>query len=173
MKSVLIFSVLTFVLIFGGVAYLSSQMGQLNSPGVPLLPGFDPSAADLAAKQLAEQRTALRREKDQLMLMRQATVVQNQILSEARDRLLAVAREIESRQGLLSEDRERSAAKLAKMYENMKPQDAAPILGALEIGTVLEVMTRMREREAARVLVHMPPELAAQITTGLSLEGEG
>jgi flagellar motility protein MotE (MotC chaperone) len=105
--------------------------------------------------------------------MRQATVVQNQILSEARDRLLAVAREIESRQGLLSEDRERSAAKLAKMYENMKPQDAAPILGALEIGTVLEVMTRMREREAARVLVHMPPELAAQITTGLSLEGEG
>ena len=173
MKSVLIFSVLTFVLIFGGVAFLSSQLGKVGSGETVLATITESPELVRARQELGEEREALTRERDRFLHMRSADAVQMQVLEEGRSRLLEVAREIESRQGSLGEERERSVARLAKMYENMKPADAAPILSALEMATILEVLSRMREREAARVLAEMPPDLAARITTGMSLGGEG
>jgi flagellar motility protein MotE (MotC chaperone) len=84
-----------------------------------------------------------------------------------------MARELEARQRILTQEQERSAGRLAKMYENMKPAQAAPILSALEMDVLLDIMTRMKERQAARILASMEAGLAARISTELSLGGQG
>ena len=173
MKSVLIISAVTFFLIFGGLAILSNQLD--GNPTDIQVSGNSPTTeeTDLIMKGLDTERALLRREKEGLVALRQTVAVQEQVLEEGRLELTNLIQEIEAKQRILSEDRERSAVRLAKMYENMKPAQAAPILSALEMEIVLDIMGRMKEREAARILAKMDAGLAARISTELSSGGTG
>jgi flagellar motility protein MotE (MotC chaperone) len=57
---------------------------------------------------------------------------------------------------------------LVKIYENMKPKDAARIFEQLDLDTLLEVAERMKERKLAPVMAKMDPEKAKQVTVELS-----
>lgn len=60
-----------------------------------------------------------------------------------------------------------SAAELAKpktLLENMKPTEAAAILGSMDDTTAARIASSMEERKAAAVLAAMPSERAARIT---------
>lgn len=171
MKSVLIISVVTFFLIFGGLAILSSQLGGKSTGGQQgLVAGKDLDAEEIM-KGLDAERTLVRREKEELVALRQAVAVQEQVLDEGRRELSAMVREIETKQRALTEERSRAAGRLAKVYENMKPEMAAPILSSLDMEILLDIMTRMKEREAAKILARMDTNLAARISTELSLGG--
>lgn len=56
---------------------------------------------------------------------------------------------------------------LVKIYENMKPKDAARIFEELEMETLLEVAERMKERKLAPVMAKMDPEKARDMTVEL------
>ncbi len=53
---------------------------------------------------------------------------------------------------------------LVKIYENMKPQDAAQIFDDLDLNTVLQVIDHMKETKIAPLLAKMRPDKARQIT---------
>jgi flagellar motility protein MotE (MotC chaperone) len=57
---------------------------------------------------------------------------------------------------------------LVKLYETMKPREAATIFNDLDKPVLLQVLDRMSERKAAPVLAAMQPERARQITTELA-----
>ncbi|PPR61372.1 MAG: hypothetical protein CFH04_01368 [Alphaproteobacteria bacterium MarineAlpha3_Bin3] len=57
---------------------------------------------------------------------------------------------------------------LVKIYENMKPKEAARIFEALEMDTLLEVAERMKERKLAPIMAKMDPEKARDMTVELS-----
>ena len=57
---------------------------------------------------------------------------------------------------------------LVKIYENMKPKDAARIFEELEMDTLLLVAERMKERKLAPVMAAMNPAKATEITVELS-----
>lgn len=173
MKSVLIISVATFFVIFGGLAILSSQLGKDTREQRETLQPVDHAGTELILKGLDAERALVRREKEELVTLRQAVVVQEQVLEEGRRELEAMVRELETKHRVLEEDRDRSAGRLAKMYENMKPGQAAPILANLEMETILDILRRMKEREAARILASMEPALAAEISMELSQGGAG
>jgi flagellar motility protein MotE (MotC chaperone) len=116
-------------------------------------------------------------------------------LAERRDQLAAKARELEAREGLLraaeirierrvaeledlrgviqerikifDEQQEKKLGSLVKIYENMKPKDAARIFEELEMNTLLEVAERMKERKLAPVMAQMNPDRAREITVEL------
>ena len=116
-------------------------------------------------------------------------------LAERRDKLEGRNRELEAREGLLRaaeirierkvaeledlrgviEERikvfdtqqEKKLGSLVKIYENMKPKDAAKIFEELEMTTLLEVAERMKERKLAPVMAKMNPERAREITVEL------
>lgn len=118
-----------------------------------------------------------------------------QKLAERRDRLDAREREMALRQGMLEaaeiridnkvkelqlfqqaiksltevydEQQEMKIASLVKIYENMKPKDAANIFGELEMGTLLEVSVRMKERKMAPIMAEMAPPRARELTIEL------
>ena len=57
---------------------------------------------------------------------------------------------------------------LVKVYEAMRPDDAATIFNGLEIHTLLQLLGRMNERKAALVLGAMQPERARIATQMLA-----
>lgn len=57
---------------------------------------------------------------------------------------------------------------LVKIYENMKPKEAAKIFEELEMDTLLEVAERMKERKLAPIMAKMDPEKARDMTVELS-----
>ncbi len=118
-----------------------------------------------------------------------------QRLAERRDQLLKRERELDMREGLLGaaeqrierkvaelknleatitsliktfdEQQERKMQSLVKIYESMKPKEAARIFEDLEMDTLLEVAERMKERKLAPVMAKMNPEKAREITVQL------
>ncbi|MEP4377558.1 MAG: hypothetical protein ABJ215_02655 [Alphaproteobacteria bacterium] len=57
---------------------------------------------------------------------------------------------------------------VVKIYETMKPKDAARILGELELTTLLGIMERMNTRKTAPILAAMQPERAREVTEELA-----
>jgi flagellar motility protein MotE (MotC chaperone) len=58
---------------------------------------------------------------------------------------------------------------LVKVYETMKPRDAAAIFNDLGMPVLLELVKRMKDAKAAAVLAAMTPEKARDVTTQLAL----
>jgi flagellar motility protein MotE (MotC chaperone) len=174
MKSVLIISVITFVLIFGGVVVISSQLNRVAAGSEsPELAPEDYAAAERVFHDMAVERDRIQRDKEELLALQQTVAVQEQVLERGRESLLAVIKKLDQKQQEYIAERERSATKLAKMYEAMKPQQAAPIISALELDIILDIMSRMKERQAAKILAKMDAGLAAQVSTRMSLKGTG
>ena len=172
MKSVLIISVITFALIFGGVLGISSQLNKAAQGGVdPELTADDYAAAERVFHDMAVERDRIQQDKEELLALRQSVGAQEQVLELGRESLLAVIKKLEQKQSEYIEERERSVTKLAKMYEAMKPAQAAPIISGLELDIILDIMARMKERPAAKILAKMDAGLAAQISTRMSLKG--
>ncbi len=57
---------------------------------------------------------------------------------------------------------------LVKVYEAMRPEDAATIFNGLDMQTLLQLLDRMNERKAASVLAAMQPERARVATQMLA-----
>jgi flagellar motility protein MotE (MotC chaperone) len=60
---------------------------------------------------------------------------------------------------------------LVKLYENMKPKDAARILNDLELGVLMRVVQRMNVRKLAPVMAAMEADRARAVTRSLA-QGE-
>jgi flagellar motility protein MotE (MotC chaperone) len=57
---------------------------------------------------------------------------------------------------------------LVKIYETMKPADAAQILSQLDMPIVLQMLSRMKEAKTAPILAAMDPTKAEAITTAMA-----
>ena len=57
---------------------------------------------------------------------------------------------------------------LVKIYEGMKPKDAARIFDTLEMEILLPVMGKMSERKSSPILASMTPDKARQLTIRLA-----
>ena len=57
---------------------------------------------------------------------------------------------------------------LVKVYEAMKPREAATIFDDLDLPVLLPVLDRMKEARAAAILAAMQPDRARLATTELS-----
>lgn len=74
-------------------------------------------------------------------------------------------------EGLLRQYNDQEDSKmrsLVKIYENMKPKDAAKIFEQLDMGIMLEVVERMKEQKVAPILAEMNPVKARELTSELA-----
>ena len=61
-------------------------------------------------------------------------------------------------------EEKKRVTRLARIYESMKPEDAANALINVDWDTTVLILQRMNEDSVAQVLAKMEPEVAAQIT---------
>ncbi len=84
------------------------------------------------------------------------------------DELTALQARLEALEAGRREHDEANWRGLVKLYEAMRPRDAAAIFNDLDKAVLLAVLDRMKEAKAAPVLAAMLPERARQATTELA-----
>jgi flagellar motility protein MotE (MotC chaperone) len=151
--------------------------------GVPAPPAVDESNAkkvewkDAADADLADSDTQVKLYQD-LAKRRQQLDSREKALDQREALLKAGEHELDQKlneltslkseiQGLLQTQSDEDKARLTslvKIYEGMKPADAARIFNTLEMDVLLRVMTAMSERKTAPILAQMDPERARNIT---------
>jgi flagellar motility protein MotE (MotC chaperone) len=133
-------------------------------------PAPDPAA--LAERALLEQ---LRARRGELEAREGAILAREQLLAAAERRLAQRIEELGTLQQRL-EALERGRAErdeagwrgLVRVYETMRPREAATIFDSLEMPVLVELVDRMGERRAAPVIGAMRPDRARELTAELA-----
>ena len=100
---------------------------------------------------------------------REAVLVATEKRLAARvDELTALQQKLEALEAARKQRDDVNWNGLVRLYESMKPRDAATIFNDLEMPVRLQVLDRMNERKAAPVLAAMQPERARQVTAQLA-----
>ena len=119
-------------------------------------------------QQLAERREELERNIQEM-------AVREGILSAAEQRINRKIQELRGLQATIDnlikkhdDQEENKIRSLVKIYENMKPKDAARIFEELGLDTLLLVAERMKERKLAPIMAQMNSSKAKDVTVKLS-----
>jgi len=158
-----------------------SQRAPGSSGGDGKMAG-DPSQAGLISKdptlltqaeidllqKLAERRDVLDgRSKELDMRVALMNAAETRIDKKIRE-LKAIEKTIENLLAAHDQEQEKKTDKMVKIYQNMKPKDAARIFQELEINTLMLVVEKMSERKLAPIMAKMNPKKATEITVELS-----
>ena len=143
------------------LAGLALAMPALAQPAAP-----DPEQALLAD---------LRKRRQELDARETAIAERATLLAAVEKRVNARLDELKKIQEQLEQQRreaqEQGAAKLAglvKMFETMKPKEAAAIMAEQETPLVAQLLGQMKDAKAAAILAALPPEKARGITARLA-----
>ena len=91
-----------------------------------------------------------------------------QKLSARVEELQALQKKLETLEAARQQREDVSWQGLVKLYESMKPRDAATIFNDLDMPVLLQVVDRMKEAKAAPVLAAMQPDKARELTAKLA-----
>ena len=89
-------------------------------------------------------------------------------LSERVNELTILQARLQALEGGLKDRDEANWTGMVKVYEGMRPKDAASIFNALDKPVLLEILDRMKPAKATPVIAAMEPEKARQVTADLS-----
>ena len=132
------------------------------SPAAPAATA--PSPSDLAAlgRSPADER-------ESQTAAREATIAAaEKRLSERVIELVAVQQRLQGLENSLKERDEANWTGLVKLYEGMKPREAAAIFNSLEKSVLIEILDRMKPVKASPILASMDTERARQVTADLA-----
>ena len=149
-----------------------------DAKGVPVVQGIEADPFSMTDEEI-ELLQSLSARREQLET-RERDVEQRETL------LLAAERRIDEKiselgklqntiEGLIvkhDEQSEKQMLSLVKIYESMKPKDAARIFEELDMIVLLGVVERMKERKTAPILASMDPKRAKEITLELAQRRE-
>jgi flagellar motility protein MotE (MotC chaperone) len=115
-------------------------------------------------KDLSTRRTQLD-EREKQIAMREAILKAAQSeLEQKYQELNVLSDQIKGLLNQQSEEEITQMKSLVKIYEGMKPADAARILNTLDINVLLDVMTEMSVRKSSAIIAAMDPDRARVLT---------
>jgi len=167
MREVILFSMLSFILIFLGVFYFMGFITIAPPRAVEEQIVADPEVIKDELESIEAQRAALERKRRAVQIAENDLITQKRIIEEEKSRLNQMIKRIEKLVGKLDEEEAKKVSKLAKLYESMKPQDAAKIASSLDIDMLTNIVASMKEKKAAKMLSALPPKKAAEISRRL------
>jgi len=146
------------------------------APPVPVTsaaaPPSEPTPEERAERALLERLRARRTEID----AREQAIAAREMVAAAADRRLtlrieemaALQARLEAAEKARAERDDAGWKQMVKLYEGMRPRDAAVIFDELEMPVLVQIVDRMGERKAAPVLGAMKPERARLLTAELA-----
>ncbi len=116
-----------------------------------------------------QQRRQLIEQKEKDLAQREALLkAGTEEINKKVEELNSIKTEIQSLLKKQNTEEEENTARLVKIYEGMKPKDAARIFNQLDMDVLLSVVTKMSERKVSPVIALMDPEKARSLTLFLS-----
>jgi flagellar motility protein MotE (MotC chaperone) len=149
----------------------SGKMPAASGTGSEII-HFDPSMVtdselDLLHR-LVERRAAIRKNENQLDTRKRLLQATEKRID---GKLVELKRMQETISSLLrrhDKEKEAKMRSVVKIYESMKPKDAARIFEELEMPILLDVVERMREAKAAPIMANMSALKAKSMTAALT-----
>lgn len=131
-------------------------------------PAVDPETLEALAARRAELEKRAQEIRD-----RETTLAAAQ---KRLDQRLAEVRAIESKIEAIAKEREAEEdariKSLVKIYETMKPKDAARVFEQLDLPVLLKVVERMKEAKTAPILAAMEPSKAKAVTVAIAAKDD-
>lgn len=113
---------------------------------------------------LSERRKAIEGREKELATREALLKAGEQELDQKFRELETLRKEIEGLLQQQSTEEEARIGSLVKIYEAMKPKDAARIFDSLDMDVLISVISRMSERKTSPILAEMNPERARSVT---------
>ena len=117
---------------------------------------------------LRQRRLELDAQAAALKTRESVLVATEQKLSARLTELQALQKKLEGLDAAQKEKEEAGWRGLVKLYEDMKPKDAATIFNDLSMPVLLQLMDRMKDAKAALVMAAMNPDKARDVTAQLA-----
>jgi flagellar motility protein MotE (MotC chaperone) len=115
-------------------------------------------------KDLTKRRKALEVRERELSVREALLKAAEQEITQKYDELVSLRSEIQDLLKEQTEEEKKRTTSLVKIYEGMKPKDAARIFNTLDMDVLLNVVSRMSERKSAPILASMDPARARSLT---------
>jgi flagellar motility protein MotE (MotC chaperone) len=123
---------------------------------------------DAAVPDITLHQSPIEAREQQVSLREAALEAAEKHLTDRTNELLSIQSRL---QALLSQYNDQNDAKwaaLVKLYEGMRPRDAAVIFNGLDKSVLLDILSRMKPQKAGPVIALMQPEIARQATADLA-----
>ncbi|MFK7838832.1 MAG: MotE family protein [Bdellovibrionales bacterium] len=117
---------------------------------------------------LTERRETLNKREKSIMTREALLRAAEQELDRKFQELSALRLQIEELLQQQSDEEKARISSLVKIYEGMKPKDAARIFDTLDLDVLVSVMGQMSERKLSPVIAAMNPERARTVTIMLA-----
>ena len=118
---------------------------------------------------LLERRTQLEAWERDIDMREKLLAATESRIDDKIDRLKGINDSIEGLVKQFNDREDEKITSLVKIYETMKPKDAARIFNELDLEILIEVLHRMREAKAALVIAKMNSARAKEITMELAV----
>ncbi len=117
---------------------------------------------------LAKRRDDLDKQARELATRQALLAAAQHELDQKVNEMTNLRNEIQGMMGTLSDQEKARIQSLVKIYENMKPDDAARIFDTLDTDVLIEVMGQMKEAKSALILAAMTSDRAKTVTVMLA-----
>ena len=134
----------------------------------PLVVGLPSNEEMELITQLRERRQELEARATKLDLQEQLLASTEKRINDKISQLQVLETRIKEHLRIFEEAEDEKLASIVKVYETMKPKDAAPRFEALALQTQVDLVTRMKPTKVAALMGEMTPEKASVLTTELA-----
>lgn len=138
-----------------------------KSDGLPDDPTLYSQAEIDLLQKLADRRAKLDKWAHQLDMREELLKAAEQRIDRKVAELHKIQTKLQGMLGQYDKIQENKLKSLVKIYEAMKPKDAARIFMQLDMPVLLDVVERMNERKVAAILAQLAPEKAKKVTDQL------
>lgn len=133
---------------------------------------FQLSSEKQLLQQLRKRRTEIESNKDELPAEKMALESIKQYIDNRLDVLENLQNKLKPQFNNNNQNDGKKIQKLVKVYESMKPKEAAKIFNDLQIGVLVEMTLSMKESRLAAILAEMKPEKARELTSILATQSD-
>ena len=137
------------------------------TPMQPQEKRFTPTEIQIL-QNLSKRREALDAQNENMQVREVALRATEQRIDGKIQQIEAMKAQVEEMLARYNTQEDAKIRSLVKIYETMKPKDAARIFDEVEMPILLLVIDRMKEKSAAPILAAMDPKKAKQLTVELA-----
>jgi flagellar motility protein MotE (MotC chaperone) len=134
----------------------------------PIMVGLPSNEEMELITQLRERRQELEARETKLDLQEQLLASTEKRINDKISQLQVLETRIKEHLRIFEKAEDEKLASIVKVYETMKPKDAAPRFEALALQTQVDLVTRMKPTKVAALMGEMTPEKASVLTTELA-----
>lgn len=141
-----------------------------NSLSVEQIRSLSDEEVDIL-RRLSDRRNRLLSWERELKVKSSVLSVTEERLDKKLEDLRTLKKKVDAALEQYQREEDKKTQSLVKIYENMKPKNAAEIISRMKIINILPIIDKMKEKSAADILAKMEPRIAKEVTSRLTEVG--